>query len=97
MIQSERIRICNTAYRNCLTRLRWAVREIFGDEPLLYNYMLLLGELYFLQRYCTKVPFVCNWNNPLVNVPLLLVTLWQMCYREYDGIGNPLANVLQGV
>ncbi len=52
-----------------------------------YNYLLLSG-FYFLILLSSEVlqkgcPFVCNWGNPLANVP-------------YVG-GNTLANLLQGV
>ncbi len=46
---------------------------------LVFNY-----EFYFFQKYCTykSCPFICNWDNPLANVP--------------QAVSNSIANFSQG-
>jgi hypothetical protein len=87
-------------------------RAIFGNEPLLYNYMLLLGELYFLQRYCTKVfPLYvigttllqmcdCCWQPSgkcVTGSMTVLATLWKICYKVSQVNANPVTNSSEGI
>jgi hypothetical protein len=88
--------------RDCLARLRWTVGGLdrSGDDPLIgfEVYLLVFNfELYFLQRCCKKVALLNVIGQPYCNCVRLLATLFQICSGWSEGVGNPLANYLQGI
>ncbi len=70
-------------------------------------FLVFIFEFYFLQRYCRKVAPMCVIGATLFKCSIgcwqpsgkfvtggkrVLATLWQICYRVLEVIGNPLAN-----
>jgi hypothetical protein len=44
-----------------------------------------------LRGVAKRLPLYILLGNPPANVQMLLINLWQFCYRGSEGIGNPLA------
>jgi hypothetical protein len=80
-------------------------RALFGDEPQIALIILIIfiASLFLTSNFTFSVvllkgcPFVCNWGNPLVMCHRLLATLWQICNRASEVIGNFQTSSQKGI
>jgi hypothetical protein len=72
-------------------------RALLGGEPLTVLSLSISSwffnlEFQVLQEFCRKVASLYVISVTLLQMCLrLLATLWQICSKELEGIGNPLA------
>ncbi len=78
----------------------------------IYCFLVFNLEFYFLHRYCTKVASLCAIGTTLLQCAKgcqqpsgkfftggkrVLATLWQICNRVSEVIGNLLTNSIEGI
>jgi hypothetical protein len=74
-------------------------QSIIREEPLIVLkttscFLVLKFECNILQRSCGKVAPLYVTGKTLFQ--RLSATLWQICEKLQEGIGNPLRNLLEG-